>query len=111
MPERDSLGKNRGTPGAKVALARNRRVLESPLDVKVDASGDVRELNTSPAVSNLNVAFVVIRFNKGGMERCIARVVNQLDRERFSPSIVCLDRSGTAEDWLSRSDISIVELR
>jgi glycosyltransferase involved in cell wall biosynthesis len=44
------------------------------------------------------------------MERCVARVANQLDRQQFKVSIVCLDRAGSAVAWLERNDIALVEL-
>ncbi|MCY2966576.1 MAG: glycosyltransferase [Planctomycetota bacterium] len=46
----------------------------------------------------------------GGLERCVSHLLNNLDRARFEPSLICLKRSGTAAQWLSRSDFPIVEL-
>ncbi len=58
----------------------------------------------------LTVAFVVHNFSVGGLERCIARLANALDRQRFRPMIICLDKNGTAAQWLDRDDISVIEL-
>ena len=46
----------------------------------------------------------------GGLERCIARLANHLDRERFAPMVICLNRSGDAADWITCDDVPIVEL-
>ncbi len=46
----------------------------------------------------------------GGLERCIARLANHLDRQRFAPMVICLNRSGDAADWITRDDVPIVEL-
>lgn len=59
----------------------------------------------------IRVAYVVYRFDVGGLERCVANLCNHLDRERFEPLVVCLDRSGTAAAWLERDDVEVVELR
>ena len=61
-------------------------------------------------MSPIHVAFVVTKFDVGGMERCVARVANGLDRGMFKASVICLDRSGTAENWIERNDIEVIEL-
>ena len=58
----------------------------------------------------LRVAYMVRTFNTGGLERCIARLANHLDRERFQPMIICLRKNGTAADWIERDDVPILEL-
>lgn len=60
--------------------------------------------------SILNLAYVVYRFDVGGLERCVARLCEHLDRERFRPIVVCLERSGAAAGWITREDVEIVEL-
>jgi len=57
----------------------------------------------------LRIAYVVHTFDTGGLERCVAHLCNHLDRDRFEPMIICLNRSGTAADWLER-EVPIVEL-
>jgi glycosyltransferase involved in cell wall biosynthesis/O-antigen ligase len=56
------------------------------------------------------VAYVVHTFDMGGVERCVARLANHLDRERFAPVIICLNRSGDAANWLKVDDVPILEL-
>ena len=56
------------------------------------------------------IAFVVHTFQAGGLERCVARISSCLDRARFQPMIICLDRSGNAENWLEADDVPIFEL-
>lgn len=58
----------------------------------------------------LRVAYVVHTFDMGGLERCVARLVNRLDPTRFEPIIVCMDRNGDAAQWLQNQDVPIVEL-
>ncbi|MEC8558007.1 MAG: glycosyltransferase [Planctomycetota bacterium] len=62
-------------------------------------------------MSPIHVTFVVTKFNVGGMERCITRVANGLNRELFRASVICLDRTGTAQDWLEVDDVEVIELR
>ena len=56
------------------------------------------------------VAYVVHTFDMGGLERCIARLANHLDRSRFEPLVICLNRTGDAGDWITAADVDIVEL-
>ncbi len=59
----------------------------------------------------LSVAYVVHTFNFGGLERCVARLVNELDRRQFAPSIIVLGYNGTAARWIDRDDVPIIELQ
>ncbi len=68
-------------------------------------------LSNDTANAVIHVAFVVTRFEMGGLERCIARVVNGIDTKRFRVSIICLDRAGSAVEWLEKADVPIIELR
>jgi glycosyltransferase involved in cell wall biosynthesis len=56
------------------------------------------------------IAYVIHTFQKGGLERCLANLVNHLDRSRFLPYIFCLNRSGDATNWLKVADVPILEL-
>lgn len=56
------------------------------------------------------IAYVVHTFDVGGLEHCIARLVNHLDRNAYEPSIVCLNRNGSAAQWLETDDTPIREL-
>jgi glycosyltransferase involved in cell wall biosynthesis len=58
----------------------------------------------------MRVGLVVHTFDKGGLERGVANLANHLDRSLFEPVIICLNRSGTAAEWLERSDVRFVEL-
>uniref|UniRef100_A0A7C4QMJ5 Glycosyltransferase n=1 Tax=Schlesneria paludicola TaxID=360056 RepID=A0A7C4QMJ5_9PLAN len=59
----------------------------------------------------IRLAYVVHGFDVGGIERCVARLVNHLDPERFQPAIICLTRSGKAAEWITRRDVPIFELQ
>jgi glycosyltransferase involved in cell wall biosynthesis len=58
----------------------------------------------------IRVAYVVHTFDMGGLERCVAHLCNLLDRSRFAPMVICLNRSGAAADWIAKDDVPIVEL-
>lgn len=56
------------------------------------------------------VAYVVHTFHVGGLERCIARLVNHLDRRFFQPIVFCLGKNSDAANWIWQDDIPIIEL-
>ncbi len=58
----------------------------------------------------IRVAYIVHTFHVGGLERCIARLANHLDRERFLPFIICLGKNSDAADWIRYDDVKIIEL-
>jgi len=58
----------------------------------------------------MRIAYVVHAMNQGGYERCVTHLCNHLDREQFIPSIICLDKTGPAAEWLTKDDVPIVEL-
>ena len=58
----------------------------------------------------MRVAYVVHTFHMGGLERCVARLVNRLDRSRFAPIIICLNRNDDAATWLERDDVPVLEI-
>lgn len=58
----------------------------------------------------LRLAYIVHGFDIGGIERCVARLVNHLDPQQFEPSIICLTRSGRAAEWITRENVPIYEL-
>ena len=68
-------------------------------------------INPSPPTTPLRIGFVVHTFHVGGLERCIARLANHLDRRYFQPLIFCLNKSSDAADWITCDDVEIVELR
>ncbi len=61
------------------------------------------------AQAMIRVAFLVHSLQAGGIERSITRIVNGLDTTKFEPTIICLDRSGPAANWLTRA-VPIVEI-
>jgi len=69
-----------------------------------------RPANVIDREARLRIAYIVHAFEVGGLERCIARLVNGLDPERFEPMIVCLASNGAAAQWLDRSEVPIIEL-
>lgn len=46
------------------------------------------------SANRTRVAYLAHSFRAGGIERCIVNLVNNLDRERFDPLIICLTESG-----------------
>ena len=58
----------------------------------------------------LRIAYVVHTFDMGGIERCVARLVNHLDRSQFEPVVICLDRNGDAAGWIESDEVPIIEL-
>jgi len=60
--------------------------------------------------TTVRIAYVVHNFNMGGLERCVARLANGLDRDHFEPTIICLQDNGTAAQWLEVDDVDIIEL-
>jgi glycosyltransferase involved in cell wall biosynthesis len=66
--------------------------------------------NSAGPESRLRIAYVVHTFHVGGLERCVARLVNRLDRSRFQATIVCLHRNGRAAEWIDRDDVPLIEI-
>jgi sugar transferase (PEP-CTERM/EpsH1 system associated) len=58
----------------------------------------------------MRIAYIVHTFKVGGLEHCVARLADKLDRERFQPLVICLDRNGDAENWIERDDVPIIAL-
>ncbi len=58
----------------------------------------------------IRIAFVVHGMQVGGIERSVTRIVAGLDRGRFEPVVICLDRTGPAATWLPK-DVSLVEIK
>ena len=57
----------------------------------------------------INIAYLVHSLQAGGIERSVTRIVNRLDRTRFSPIIICLEKSGPAEQWLE-AEVPVLEI-
>jgi glycosyltransferase involved in cell wall biosynthesis len=60
--------------------------------------------------SPIRVSYVIGSLALGGAETQLVRLVNGLDRARFTPSIVCLTQGGELEDVLS-PDVPVVKLQ
>lgn len=58
----------------------------------------------------VRIAYIVHTFDVGGLERCVSHVVNRLDRDRWAPLVICLNRNGTASKWITREDVRIIEV-
>lgn len=68
-----------------------------------------RQFAQESAFAPFRIAYIVHTFEMGGLERCIARLANHLDRTRFRPYIVCLNRTGAAQGWVEATDVPLVE--
>jgi len=53
---------------------------------------------------------VVHGFEYGGLERCVANLVNHLDQQEFEPHIVSLTRLGEAQQWVEVPHVQFAEL-
>ncbi|TWT89738.1 2-deoxystreptamine glucosyltransferase [Pseudobythopirellula maris] len=62
------------------------------------------------ATKHVRVAYVTPTFERGGLERCIAHLVNGLDAQRYTPLIVSLTTTGAAADWIERDGLRVIEL-
>lgn len=58
----------------------------------------------------LRIAFVVHTFDVGGLERGIARLVSNMNLASYEPHIVCLNRNGSASQWVDSTRVQIHEL-
>jgi hypothetical protein len=48
-------------------------------------------------MSGVRIVYMITELDTGGAQKMLVRLLARLDRERFSPSVVCLDR------WVSGS--------
>lgn len=69
----------------------------------------MREQETT-ARNPLRLAFIVHTFDVGGLERRIAHLLNHLPRNQFSSCLICINRNGSAWDWVERRDVAVYEL-
>jgi glycosyltransferase involved in cell wall biosynthesis len=58
----------------------------------------------------IQLAYVVHGFEYGGLERCVANLVNHLDPQEFEPHIVSLTRLGEAQQWVEVPHVQFAEL-
>jgi len=59
----------------------------------------------------LRIAFILPSFGKGGMERCVANLVNHLDRDRFETVVVSLTDSTSAANWIEPELRQVIALK
>ncbi len=59
----------------------------------------------------IHVGMVIKKMDVGGIERCITRLANGMNRQRFRISVLCLDHSGPAAGWIDNPEVEIVELK
>lgn len=80
----------------------------SPLDahrtVAIPGNGD--ELQRP-----LNVAYLMHSFGMGGLERCVARLANDLDRQRFRPILITLNVAAGAAAWVNKDEVPIISMK
>jgi glycosyltransferase involved in cell wall biosynthesis len=55
----------------------------------------------------IHVSYVIVSLAVGGAETQLIRLVNDLDRDRFKPSLICLREEGELEGMLA-SDVAVV---
>ncbi|MBU6388102.1 MAG: glycosyltransferase, partial [Planctomycetes bacterium] len=58
----------------------------------------------------IHIGFVVLRMDVGGVERSITRLLDGLPTDRFRCTVICLDRSGKAMEWVENQDVQVIEL-
>lgn len=66
--------------------------------------------SSSAGKERMRIAYIVHTFETGGLERCVARLLNHLDRHRFEPCLICLNRNGSAANWVEMDDVPVFEL-
>ncbi|WP_338202885.1 glycosyltransferase [Candidatus Nephthysia bennettiae] len=60
----------------------------------------------------IRITYIVPGLAVGGAERSLVRLVNKLDRKRFEPTIICLDRGGpTMTEVTSDVRVKVLPLR
>ncbi|MCL2822536.1 MAG: glycosyltransferase [Polyangiaceae bacterium] len=54
--------------------------------------------------NKIGVCFVVNNFNVGGLEKVVLDLINNIDRDKFEPSVICIDGPGKIFDRVSLDD-------
>jgi len=65
---------------------------------------------TGVGSSMINVLYVILSFDIGGMEQMVADLILSLDRTRFNPVVVCLKALGPIAAELERKGVEIIKL-
>jgi glycosyltransferase involved in cell wall biosynthesis len=63
-----------------------------------------------PFQVKIRLAYVVHGFEFGGLERCVANLVNHLDPVNFEPHIISLTCLGNAKEWVEAKNVNFVQL-
>ena len=62
------------------------------------------------ANSRINILYVILSFEIGGMEQMVADLILSLDRSRFNPVVVCLKALGPIAVELEKMEVEIIKL-
>lgn len=65
---------------------------------------------TQSELCKINILYVILSFEIGGMEQMVADLILSLDRTRFNPVVVCLRALGPIADDLAQYGIEIIKL-
>lgn len=61
--------------------------------------------------SPVRIAFVVTKYAAGGLERCVAHLVNRLPEDEFSPSLLSFGGLENAPNWVTRDGVIPVSMQ
>ena len=59
----------------------------------------------------IHIGYIVLRMDVGGVERSITRLLDGLPKDRYRMTVICLDRSGKAMEWVENKEVQVVELQ
>lgn len=59
----------------------------------------------------MRIAYLLNRYAPGGLERCVAHLVNGLDSAKFVPSVISFRMLTEVPDWIDRDDVTISSLQ
>ena len=58
----------------------------------------------------IHVGYIVLRMDVGGVERSITRLLDGLPKDRYRMTVICLDRTGKAMEWVQNQEVQLIEL-
>jgi glycosyltransferase involved in cell wall biosynthesis len=58
----------------------------------------------------IHIGYIVLRMDVGGVERSITRLLDGLPKDRYRMTVICLDRSGKAMEWVENKEVQVIEL-
>lgn len=59
----------------------------------------------------IRLALVAHRFQIGGLERCMATLVNNLPKELIEPTVIAFGGDCSAAKWIDRTDVNVISLK